>query len=245
MAQKSMFKDLGFQGMNSLISWGASVVIVGLMFKILHWPFGEYLIALGLITEAILFLVLGFVKDNSADHTEAGSGGGALGIPGLSVDKESIAKIESGLKNFADKVSAISNTADAALVTNEFTNKVKSASTSFDQLSVAFEKASANLSEMSKSNIDSKAYNEQVSNLAKNLAALNAVYELELQDSSSHLKSMSKFYQDMATTIKNFNESMEDAKQFKEEVAKLSKNLSSLNAIYGNMLSAMNQPRNS
>jgi hypothetical protein len=36
---------------------------------------------------------------------------------------------------------------------------------------------------------------------------------------------------------------MDDSKQFKEEVAKLSKNLSSLNAVYGNMLSAMNQPR--
>jgi hypothetical protein len=42
--------------------------------------------------------------------------------------------------------------------------------------------------------------------------------------------------------MQNFNESMEDSKQFKEEVSKLAKNLSSLNAIYGNMLSAMNQP---
>jgi len=32
-------------------------------------------------------------------------------------------------------------------------------------------------------------------------------------------------------------------KQFKEEVGRLAKNLASLNAIYGNMLSAMNQPR--
>lgn len=237
-----MFKDLGFNGINSLISWGATVVIVGLMFKILHWPFGEYLIAIGLITEALLFLVMGFVKDNSAD--EAGGSGNA-GIPGVELDKETAAKIEIGLRNFADKVSAISNASDAALVTGEFTTKIKSATANFDQLSTAFAKASANLSEMSNTNIDSKAYHEQVNNLAKNMAALNAVYELELQDSSTHLKSMSKFYQDMATTMKNFNESVEDAKQFKEEVSKLSKNLASLNAVYGNMLTAMNQPRNS
>ena len=78
---------------------------------------------------------------------------------------------------------------------------------------------------------------------AKNLSALNAVYELELQDSSAHLKSMNKFYQNLSLTMNNFNESMEDSKQFKEEVGKLAKNLSSLNAIYGNMLTAMNQPR--
>ncbi|MFM6975698.1 MAG: gliding motility protein GldL [Sphingobacteriaceae bacterium] len=243
MAQKSMFKDLGFNGINSLISWGASVVIVGLMFKILHWPGGEYLIALGLITEACLFLILGFVKDSGADDSQAAGGG--MGIPGVELDKESVAKIETGLRNFADKVSAISNASDAALVTGEFTNKVKSATANFDQLSAAFAKASANLQEMSTSNIDSKAYHEQVNNLAKNMAALNAVYELELQDSSTHLKSMSAFYKDMASTMKNFNESVEDAKQFKEEVAKLSKNLASLNAVYGNMLTAMNQPRNS
>jgi hypothetical protein len=43
--------------------------------------------------------------------------------------------------------------------------------------------------------------------------------------------------------MNNFNESLEDSKQFKDEVGRLAKNLSSLNAIYGNMLSAMNQPR--
>ena len=47
---------------------------------------------------------------------------------------------------------------------------------------------------MANSNVDSKAYHEQINKMAKNLSALNAVYELELQDSSNHLKSMNKFY---------------------------------------------------
>jgi len=96
---------------------------------------------------------------------------------------------------------------------------------------------------MANSNVDSKAYHEQVSNLAKNLSALNAVYELELQDSSSHLKSMNTFYHNMADTMQNLSESMEDSQQFKAEVTRLAKNISSLNSIYGNMLSAMSQPR--
>jgi len=240
MSKKSIFKDLSFNGINSLISWGASVVIIGLMFKLLHWKGGELMISLGLITEAILFFILGFQKTFAADEPSAGT----MGIPGVELDKESVAKIETGLKNFADKIATISAAADAATVTNEFTSKVKSATTSFDQLSMAFEKASANLKEMSNTNIDSKAYHDQVNNLAKNLAALNAVYELELQDSSAHLKSMTKFYHNMAQTMNDFTESMEDARQFKEEVAKLTKNLAALNAIYGNMLTAMNQPRN-
>jgi len=54
---------------------------------------------------------------------------------------------------------------------------------------------------------------------------------------------MNKFYSDMAVTLSNFNDSAQDSKQFKDEVSRLAKNLSTLNSIYGNMLSAMNQPR--
>jgi gliding motility-associated protein GldL len=96
---------------------------------------------------------------------------------------------------------------------------------------------------MANANVDAKAYHDQVNKLAKNLGSLNAVYELELQDSSAHLKSMNKFYQNLSLTMNNFNESLDDSKQFKDEVGRLAKNLGALNAIYGNMLAAMNQPR--
>ena len=41
-------------GINNIVSWGATVVIVGLMFKILHWPGATWFIAGGLSAEAIL-----------------------------------------------------------------------------------------------------------------------------------------------------------------------------------------------
>lgn len=262
MAQKKKFK----LGINTLISWGASVVIIGLMFKILHWKGGELMIAIGLITEAILFFVLGFQAESTEpDWTRVypeldEEFKGELPLTSLSksvpsstvaLDKmmadakigpELIESLGTGLRSFGEKVSAISTIADTASATNEFTAKVKTASGSFDSLNAAFDKATSSLREMADTNIDSKAYHEQVNSLARNISALNAVYELELQDSSSHLKSMNKFYQNLSMTMQNFNESMEDSKQFKEEVGKLAKNLSSLNSIYGNMLSAMNQP---
>jgi hypothetical protein len=63
MIKNRITSKLGFNGIDSFISWGASIVIVGLMFKILHWSGGEFMIALGLIVEALLFLLLGFVKE--------------------------------------------------------------------------------------------------------------------------------------------------------------------------------------
>jgi gliding motility-associated protein GldL len=264
MAKKAKFK----LGINSLISWGATVVIIGLMFKILHWKGGEMMIAVGLITEAILFFVMGFMPEHkdpqwsrvypeleedfsgelpttSSRAVQSPASTAALDkmMEEAKIGPDLIASLGTGLRTFGDKVANISNMADASGATNEFTGKVKTASQKFDNLSVAFDKATGSLSEMAETSIDSRAYHEQVNNLGKNLSALNAVYELELQDSSAHLKSMNKFYQNLSATMQNFNESMEDSKVFKEEVGRLAKNLSSLNSIYGNMLSAMNQPR--
>lgn len=259
-----------FDWLHVAISWGASVVIVGALFKILHLGgvYGNYMIGIGLGVEAFLFFLLGFfppAKDPewqrvypelADDYTgefaprpkpvSAGySSTAALDkmMEDAKIGPDLIASLGTGLKTFGDKVSSISSISDASVATNEFTTKLKSASNSYDRLSTAFDKASENLAEMANSNVDSKAYHEQINNMAKNLSALNAVYELELQDSSAHLKSMNKFYQNLSLTMQNFNESMEDSKQFKEEVGRLAKNLASLNSVYGNMLSAMNQPR--
>lgn len=268
MANKKKFSLFS---LHTAISWGASIVIIGALFKILHLGglMGDYMIGIGLGVEAILFFLTGFTPpaedvdwtkvypELSDDYTgearrpvqQVVSAGPSTTqaldkmLADAKVGPELIESLGSGLRSFGDKVSAISNVADVSLATNDFTAKVQTASAKFDQLGLAFEKASAGLVEMGNSNVDSKAYHEQVNMLAKNLSALNAVYELELQDSSAHLKSMNKFYQNLALTMENFNESMEDSRQFKEEVNRLARNLSSLNAIYGNMLSAMNQPR--
>ncbi|WP_029274188.1 gliding motility protein GldL [Pedobacter borealis] len=253
------------------ISWGASIVIIGALFKILHIGgiVGSYMIGLGLGIEAILFFLTGFFPPEPEPAWErvypelkpdfkgelptasarpvaaTASNTAALDkmLSDAKIGPELIESLGAGLRTFGDKVATISNVADASTATNEFTGKIKTASAGFDNLSASFDKATANLKAMGESTVDSQAYHDQVNNLAKNLSALNAVYELELQDSSAHLKSMNKFYSNLSLTMQNFNESMEDSKQFKEEVNKLAKNLSSLNAIYGNMLSAMNGPR--
>jgi gliding motility-associated protein GldL len=254
-------------GINNIVSWGATVVIVGLMFKILHWPGATWFITGGLSAEAILFFLLGFQReDKELDWTRAypeldedsGQLPAKKAISGdnfsntaaldrmlaeAKVGPELIGSLADGLRTFGDKVNAISKVTDAGEATIAFTSKVKQATASYDSLNLSFEKATANLAEIANSDVDSKGYHEQINKMSKNLSALNAVYELELQDSSNHLKSMNKFYQEMSVTLQNFNDSATDSKQFKEEINRLAKNLSTLNAIYGNMLSAMNQPR--
>ena len=87
---------------------------------------------------------------------------------------------------------------------------------------------------------DVKMYNEQVQNAGKNLAALNAVYELQLQDTNEHMKETSRFYEGINELMGNLQSSLADTRRYKDEVGQLANNLSSLNTVYGNMLSAMN-----
>ncbi len=266
MAEKRKFKV----GINNIVSWGATVVIIGLMAKLQHWPWGDWMIILGLGTEALLFLLLGFQNDEKdVDWTRvypelaesydgelpkatvrpaANVGVGTTAaldkmLQDARISPDLIGNLGDGLRSFGDKVSAISNVSDASLATSQFTEKVKGATTSFDQLNVAFERASRDLAEIGAGSSDAKTYQEQVGKLANNLQQLNAVYELELRESGEKLKSLSQHYDSIAQTLKNFNDSAADTNQLKDQVSSLNKNLASLNAIYGNMLAAMNQPR--
>ena len=255
-------------GINNIVSWGATVVIIGLMAKLQHWPAGDWLIIIGLGTEALLFLLLGFqTEEKDVDWTRvypelaedyqgelpkasvrpSASTGSTAALDKMLADAhispELIGTLGDGLRTFGDKVAAISNVSDASLATDQFTERVKGATGSVDKLNAAFEKASSDLAGINVSGTDVTAYHEQVHKLADNLQHLNSVYELELQDTGKKLKAISQHYDSIADTLQQFNDSAADTQQFREQVAHLNKNLASLNAVYGNMLAAMNQPR--
>lgn len=241
---------------------GAAVVIIGALFKILHLKFANELLIVGLSTEAIIFFLSAFEKpheeydwslvypelagmDAHSKPASKSANGGTVSqqldqmLEDAKIGPELIESLGAGLRTFGEKVSTISNVTDAATNSNEFASKLKQATKSVDELTAAYSTASNSLSEIAASSTDSKMYHEQVQTLAKNLSSLNAMYELELQDSNNHLKTLNKFYGNVSETMQNFSDSLNDARAFKEEVGKLSKNLASLNAVYGNMLSAM------
>ena len=89
----------------------------------------------------------------------------------------------------------------------------------------------------------SRSYSQQLTFITKNLTALNAVYELQLQGSNDHLESSKKLFGGMEEIMENMKSSVDDVKRYREEVSKLGQNLAAMNTIYGNMLSAMNFPK--
>lgn len=71
-------------------------------------------------------------------------------------------------------------------------------------------------------------YNEHIGKLNKNLTALNAIFELQLNEVD-----LDKMMRDLEGSVKH-------SAKYNEEVTKLGKRLEALNTVYGNMLSAMN-----
>ena len=90
------------------------------------------------------------------------------------------------------------------------------------------------------SGVDGANYTDELNKVASNLAALNAVYELQLQSSSDQVDATTKIQESMNAFLDNIQTSIDTTKQYEEGVAVLAKNVDSLNKVYGNMLAAMN-----
>jgi gliding motility-associated protein GldL len=116
---------------------------------------------------------------------------------------------------------------------------VKSASTAINDMNKSYGVAISAMSSMADATKDAQSYREQFQQITKNMGALNAVYELELQDTTKHLKAMNAFYGNLTTAMENMADATKESQVFKNEMSKLTTNISSLNGIYGNMLTAM------
>lgn len=88
--------------------------------------------------------------------------------------------------------------------------------------------------------VEGSNYNEEIRKISSNLAALNAVYELQLQSSNDQVEASSRIQDSMTEFLDKIGTSIDTTKKYEEGVAVLANNVESLNQVYGNMLAAMN-----
>ncbi len=79
---------------------------------------------------------------------------------------------------------------------------------------------------------------DELQDMSKSLGSLKSLQEVDFSETSEQLKTMHNFYGRMTDAMATLNETVEDTKIYKEQMASLNKNLSSLNSVYGNVLSA-------
>lgn len=210
--------------MSKLYGWGAAVVILGAMFKILHLPGADYMLVIGLTTEAVIFFFSAFEKpheevdwtlvypelagmeDDDEFETSRRNDNGLSTTQELDkmleeakIDGALIESLGDGLRRFGDAASKLSETSEAAAATG--------------------------------------AYSEQLSLASKNMESLNALYAVQLESSANHMEAQNSLMEKLSSSI-------EDSEKLGTEVSSLVQNLGQLNSVYGGMLSAMNTSRN-
>ncbi len=244
---------------------GASIVILGAMFKILDWPFASLMIGVGLTTEAFIFFLSAFEpKHEELDWAKvypelAGDHAGVTPtkkkptavqtdqtsqkldemLEKAKIGPELIESLGKGLQSLASSTEKMGTLSDAALATSDYANNVKMASKTLVEVNESYSKTASALAEMSSASQDAKQYRDQVVNVTKSLSALNNIYEMELQDTQSHVKVLNKFYSNVTAAMEGLNEAGKETESFKNELAKLNSNVNALNKIYGGMLTAM------
>jgi gliding motility-associated protein GldL len=239
--------------LNFAVCIGASVVIVGALFKILHWKGADTMLMIGLLTEAFIFFLYAFVPPPATPAAEPELAAVPKGNPALkSLDKmmqeaditpTSLQKLSSGFQKLGTTVDKMGEISDVVKSTGDFTNNTKLASDAMLTVKDSMLKSSSTLQSFNDAAESTKQFHGQVQTLTKNLGSLNTIYELELQDTNNHLKAMNNFYSNLAAASEAMQGSVGDARKAQEQIGLLAKNLSSLNNIYGNMLGAM-QGRN-
>lgn len=79
---------------------------------------------------------------------------------------------------------------------------------------------------------------DELQSMSKSLGALKSLQEVDFSETSEQLKSMHNFYSRMNEAMATLNETVDDTKLYKEHMASLNRNLTSLNSVYGNVLNA-------
>jgi methyl-accepting chemotaxis protein len=290
--------------MAKLYGWGASVVIIGAMFKINHWPGATFFISTGLITEAIIFFFSAFEplheeldwtlvypelaglsdpdelenfkeskmlesSGRSVDRIEA-----LLGQTGI--DSEAVTQLGEGFKRLNQTAKNLTDLSKATVATQEFVDNLQGAATSvggltdtYNNTAESIKQSTTNLTsayfdaatkitksgneiadsystiastiqeEQKNISLGSKEHESQIEKLNKSISELNSVYENQIREGQNHMKGSLELYSGLQSMIKNLKDSVDETNKYKQEISKLKESISSLNSIYGNMLSTM------
>lgn len=239
-----------------LVSAGAAVVIFAAWAKLTHQSYADTMLTIGMWTETAIFLVYACIEwvrpqphPKTSVNLEKPIAEVVSGNPALQSMEEMMAKAEitpANMKRLGDNfqklgttVSQLGDVGDVVKSTGDFSAKTKEANNALGMMKDAFVNSANTMSSFNSAADSAKGFHNQIEVLTKNLGSLNTIYEMELNESSNHLKTLNSFYGRMAKASEVMVSTVTDAEATKQQINTLATNLGKLNQVYGNMLSAM------
>lgn len=197
----SFLKSKGFKYLkNLIIGLGASVVLLGALFKILSWPYANEMLMAGMFTEAFIFALLGILPPEKDYYWEKL-------YPGLDNYSSNVAPLAAG---------GVSQPANVPALNGE----------------VVEQQLGGMLTELQ--------------TMSRSMSSLKALQEVDFSGTKDQLQAMSNFYSKLNEAMADLSDSVEATKQYKDQLHDLNTNIgrlnqtySSLNNVYGNVVSAM------
>ncbi len=307
--------------MNYFYSIGASVVLLGALFKLQHWTGGSTMLMIGMSCEALIFFLSAFEPMvETPDWTKVypqlspefefeekiiipekpvSSGGFGDLLEKAEITPEMLTKLKKGLVDLTNTARGISDISSATLATDIYVKNLSSAAQSMNSFSEVNNKAtlsverslgdlvhsyehsskliSGSSKELAESfadstkkinqqltstsdkltvsykeftdsihkdiiaiNENSKHYSSEVSKINTSMSSLNSSYELHLQNVKKLTELSGKSVTDQTGLEQMVNQTLEEAKKYRQLTERMNKNLEALNQVYGNMLGAMN-----
>lgn len=253
--------------MPKIYGLGASVVIIGAMFKLEGWAGATVMLVTGLSVEALIFAFSAFEPKGTDytkllyDHSKEGNSNGQASKDDISFqkvlkeaafNKEGLQNLKTGMDNLASNAKQMANMSSASVATDEYAKNAKTAAASLAKIDASSTQAASAFSEVantvkgsganqSQLKAATEAYQTQLKDAASQLQALSGAYKSELADTESVAKYMKGYLSNMETMIKGAMNTAKQTEEFQGQMAKLNSNVTSLNKVYGAMLSAMKQ----
>ena len=213
---------LSKKAMNFAYGMGAAIVIIGALFKITHFELGPLtgtvMLSVGLLTEAFIFALSAFEPvDEELDWS--------LVYPELAngeARKKDVSK-----EDAKEAQGLLSQKLDVMLKEAKIDGELMaSLGTSIRN----FEGAAKGISPTVDAMASTKKYSEELTMAAAQMESLNSLYKIQLDSASRNAQINS--------------EVAENNLKLKDQMQSLTSNLSSLNNVYGGMLSAMSNKGN-
>ena len=232
-------------GMAKLYGWGASVVIIGALFKILHLPGADVMLIIGMGIEAVIFFFSAF----EPLHVEYNW---ALVYPelatGTDIELENAEKLSRREKRQQVKNNGITST--QAL--DKMLEEAKIGPELMESLAAGMRNLSENaqkLAGVSDAVVSTDNYTSSLQKASESVRNLTLKYdkvanslETEGGATASYIESVKRAttaVTQLASAYEQTSKSLEQASNFKAELDKLTNNISKLSSVYGNMLAAM------
>ena len=222
--QKWMDSVPGQTFLNYAYSWGASIVILGTLFKLTHLPGANFFLFLGMGTEVVVFFLSAFDRpfDKTTDGMELDIHPGEKPVEtaspaakvvggncGMVIIHGGAGNVGTQVVSEKPEVTEIHANPELEAATNGYVDELKRLTETLAKVSAQSQKLTTD--------------SEEMENLNRTLTGICKVYEMQLKSASSQIG-----------TIDEIN----------EQTRKMASQIAELNKIYARMIEAMTQKMN-